>query len=139
MDKNFVLDTSAFLTIFLDEQGSDVVQKIITQAKSRTSKIFISFLTMTELYYRVYRNEGEDAANEVIALVRSLPVEVVQSNDILNLSAGRIKATHKLSIADAYIAATALLHKASLVHKDPEFESLSKEISMISLPYKHAN
>jgi len=54
---------------------------------------------------------------------------VIQCNDILNLSSGRIKAQHKLSVADAFIAATALLLNASL----------SKEINMIPLPYKHAN
>lgn len=139
MNKDFIFDTSALLTLILDERGSDTVQKIIAQAKTRSVTIFISFVTIAELYYRVFRNEGEDAANEVIALVRSLPVSVIQSNDILNLSAGRIKAQHKLSVADAFIAATALLQNATLVHKDPEFDSLSKEISMMPLPYKHAN
>ena len=39
-------------------------------------------------------------------------------------SAARIKAGGGLSVADAWIAATALHHQAVLVHKDPEFDRL---------------
>ncbi|HMW21732.1 MAG TPA: PIN domain-containing protein [Nitrosomonas sp.] len=46
-----------------------------------------------------------------------------------------IKATHPLSIADAWIAATALELEITLVHKDPEFEHLP-ELLQARLPYK---
>jgi PIN domain nuclease of toxin-antitoxin system len=36
----------------------------------------------------------------------------------------------------AIIAAVARLHEAVLLHKDPEFETLADEISLLSLPYK---
>ena len=45
---------------------------------------------------------------------------------ILLLEASRIKASHPLSIADAWIAATALLSQATLLHKDPEFEAITQ-------------
>jgi len=38
--------------------------------------------------------------------------------------AAEIKATYRLSVTDAWIAATAVLLNATLVHKDPEFEPL---------------
>ncbi len=41
----------------------------------------------------------------------------------LVLQASRIKATHALSLADAWIAATALEAGAMLLHKDPEFQA----------------
>jgi len=34
------------------------------------------------------------------------------------------------------IAGAAKLAEAVLVHKDPEFEALASEISLLSLPYK---
>lgn len=112
------------------------VQKLLTEAKSNRTKIYVCFITVTELYYRICRNDGRKAAQEVVSLIRSFPVEFVQSSDGLNLTAGRLKAEYPLSLADAFIAATALLHKARLVHKDPEFESLSHIIRLLSLPYK---
>ena len=54
---------------------------------------------------------------------------------MLLIRAASIKATHRLSLADAWIAATALELDATLVHKDPEFEKLL-ELKEERLPYK---
>jgi len=42
----------------------------------------------------------------------------------LLISAAQIKASHALSLADAWIAATALHCGATLLHKDPEFQAI---------------
>jgi predicted nucleic acid-binding protein len=39
-------------------------------------------------------------------------------------------------VADALIAAVAKLHHATLVHKDPEFEAIASQVSLLSLPFK---
>jgi predicted nucleic acid-binding protein len=52
------------------------------------------------------------------------------------LKAGRFKADHRVSLADAWIAATAVQRGARLLHKDPEFETLRGEVQMESLPFK---
>ena len=49
--------------------------------------------------------------------------ERVASESLL-LEASRIKASHSLSVADAWIAAAALISRATLVHKDSEFEAI---------------
>ena len=54
----------------------------------------------------------------------------------LLLTAARLKATHRVSLADAIIAAYAIRQGATLVHKDPEYESLSSELDLETLPYK---
>ena len=38
--------------------------------------------------------------------------------------AAQIKATHDLSVADAWIAAAALRSGTTLLHKDPEFQAI---------------
>lgn len=50
--------------------------------------------------------------------------------------ADRVKASHRLSLADAIIAAFALRQNAVLVHKDPEYEALAGEVELEALPYK---
>ena len=49
--------------------------------------------------------------------------------------AAALKAVHALSVADAWIATTALERGAVLVHKDPEFAALA-EIEQDVLPYR---
>jgi predicted nucleic acid-binding protein len=44
----------------------------------------------------------------------------------LLLEASRIKALHRPSVADAWIAAAARLTRATLLHKDPEFEAITE-------------
>ena len=45
---------------------------------------------------------------------------------------------HHLSLADAIIAAFAIQQGAILLHKDPEFEALTGQVSLEALPYKGA-
>ena len=49
---------------------------------------------------------------------------------------GEIKASKSMSFADCCIAGLAQIHKAIIVHKDPEFEQLKDEIKQHRLPYK---
>ena len=62
-----------------------------------------------------------------------LAITRVKSSDKIGLIAGRLKATHKLSFADSWIAATAVLYDFyPCVHKDPEFEQLEDEIKVLN-------
>jgi len=134
--KNYVLDTSAIFTYTKNENGSEIVEDILKGAKRRKHSLFISFVTFMELYYITWQAKSEEAAKELIVLMEALPIVKVQSNERLTLSAGRIKATRRLSIADAFIAATAIDKKAILVHKDPELIFISKYSEVLELPFK---
>ena len=125
MPKHYVLDTSAIFTYTKDEAGSDILEDIFDSAKRRKSLIYLSFITLTELYYVSWQEKGEEIARELMVLVESLPMERVDSTGPLALLAGRIKANYRLSVADAFIGATAIHKQAVLVHKDPEFEALA--------------
>lgn len=136
MSKSYVLDTSAIFTLTKAEEGSDVVEDILNMAKKGKDSVYLSFISFMELYYVTWQEKSEDAARELIILVKSLPVHRVDSNERLTLSAGRLKANHRLSVADAFIAATAIEKGAVLVHKDPDLEVISKYTETIELPYK---
>ncbi len=43
---------------------------------------------------------------------------------------------HRISFAHAWIAATAMMLGAILVHRDPDFEGLGEELEMLKLPCK---
>lgn len=138
MVKNYVLDTSALLTYLQSEEGSKIIEEILMTAK-RSNHVYISFITLMELYYIIWQEEGEHKAKEILVLLKSLPIQIVESNHRITLIAGRIKANHKLSVADAFIVATAIEKEAMLVHKDPELENVSRYAEILTLPYKSKN
>jgi predicted nucleic acid-binding protein len=133
----YVLDTSAIFTYSESENGADKVESILSDCKKGKCVVYISFITLMEIYYITWQKKSETDAKEFVILVKSLPVHIVESNEQLILSAGRIKANHRLSLADAIIAATALEKKAILVHKDPELEEVSSYVKTVNLPYKN--
>lgn len=85
-------------------------------------------MSRMEIFYIVWREEGEDAARHALRLIDSFALAWVSCEPNILEIAARIKAQGKISVADSWIAATAIACDATLIHKDPEFEPL-KEIS----------
>ena len=75
---------------------------------------------------RVWKDEGERSGRLAYEQLQSLPIQWVDQTETLLLEASRIKALHPLSVADAWIAATAILGRATLLHKDPEFKAMTE-------------
>ncbi|OGS05191.1 MAG: hypothetical protein A3G41_02640 [Elusimicrobia bacterium RIFCSPLOWO2_12_FULL_59_9] len=133
--ETWVLDTSALFCLKENEPGAGVVDRLLRDAGPK-GRVYISFMSMMEYFYILQQEQGEIAARRGFLELKQLPLQVVESDEALALTAARIKSTTKLSVADAWIAATAEHLKASLVHKDPEFESLARQITLQQLPYK---
>lgn len=121
MTETFVLDTSALLALRSDESGAGRVEEILRFVRTGRTKVLLSFMTRMELLYRVTASEGEDAARTALRLIDAAGVEWVSSEPEILEMAARFKARGGLSVADAWIAATAASRNAVLVHKDPEF------------------
>jgi ribonuclease VapC len=132
--KHYLLDTSALLTLRDDEPGADHVAELLALAGKNKVHCLGCFMTLMEVFYRVWKDEGEAAGRLAYEQCQSLPIDWIRETpDLLELAAA-IKAVYPLSLADAWIAASAQLSPAVLVHKDPEFESLP--IKQKILPYK---
>ncbi len=131
--KHYLLDTSALLTLHNDEPGSDRLVELFALAANGQAQISACFMTQYEIFYRVWKNQGEQSARMAYASVQALPIKWInQSTELLELAAA-IKAQNKLSAMDAWIAASAMLTNATLVHKDPEFESLRQPQELLPL------
>ena len=118
----FCLDTSAILTLRDDEPGAERVAMLL----EGPDPCFACFMTRMEVLYRVWKDEGERSGRLAYEQLQSLPIQWVDQTEPLLLEASRIKALHRLSVADAWIAAAALLGRATLLHKDPEFEAITE-------------
>lgn len=126
-----LLDTSAIFCLIDDEPGSDAVESVLQK-----EPVFASFISYLEFLYVRHQEEGEARAEEDYARLKALPIQVVESDGELRVMAARIKATQRLSLGDAWVAATAERLGAVLVHKDPEFDALSGRLRMLRLPSK---
>lgn len=128
----YLLDTSALLSFIEDEAGADVVERALEQPTT-----LLPWPVLLEAHYVTLREKGEAEAYRRSALVRQLAIKILWGMDESTLlTAARLKALHRLSLADAIIAAFALLNDAVLLHKDPEFDALAGAVPMEALPYK---
>lgn len=138
MVERYLLDTSAVLTLTDQEEGFEKVEELLDRAAEDSAEVEISAVSLMEVYYITLQEQGEDQAARLVSLVKAWPVRWVYPDERMLLLAGRFKAFHRLSFADAVIAGAARLREAVLVHKDPELEALANEITLLSLPYKRA-
>lgn len=128
----YLLDTSAILTLLEDEEGAQRVESLL-----RREEVLLPFLALLETYYITLQEQSEDVADKRYALLKQLSATILWNVDEPTLlTAGRLKANYRLSLADALIAAFAVRHGAVLVHKDPEMAALSKIVQLETLPYK---
>jgi uncharacterized protein len=132
----YVLDTSAWLTLIEDEAGADSVEELIEKARAGEIVVLISFMSFMEVYYITRQERDRNEAQARVDLMAALPGLRVDSTEALGLLAGELKAQHRLSVADAWIAALAQERNATLVHKDPEFEQVEATVKVLKLPYK---
>lgn len=130
--EGYVLDTSALFTLIEDEPGADRVEEVL-----KTQRAWMPWLVLLELAYVTRQERGEAEAEYRYSLAKSLPATVLWEADEPTLfTAARYKASHRVSLADAIIAAVAARRGAVLLHKDPEYEALAGEVALEALSYK---
>ncbi|HSF43724.1 MAG TPA: PIN domain-containing protein [Thermoanaerobaculia bacterium] len=137
----YVLDTSALLTVFYEEDGAPRVLEILEPPESRPDaenerpRVYLPFMTLMEFEYLASRRFGASVVDQALRMVGAWPVERVDSSPEWGSYAARVKAGAGLSVADAWNAALALMLDAELVHKDPEFDRV-EGLRHLRLPYK---
>jgi len=92
-NRHYVLDTSAFLTLFEKECGADTVQNILEQARRGEAIVFTSFVSFVEVFYITFQEEGEAAAVNRVNLMNRLDIHTVESSRELGFIAGRKQLT----------------------------------------------
>jgi len=128
----WLLDTSALLSFIEDETGADRVEQALKQPTT-----LVPWPVLLETHYISLQEEGQAEADRRIALIKQLKVEILWGVDESTLlTASKLKAEHRVSLADAIIAAFAIRRGAVLMHKDPEFDALTGLLPMEALPYK---
>lgn len=125
-----VLDSWSIIAYLEDESSGEKVEKIIVEAHADKMPLFTTAVNAGEVWYIIARKTSTAEADEAIADVRRLGIELVDADWELARAAAGIKAHHKMSYADCFAAALAKEKRASLVTGDPEFTQVENEVKI---------
>lgn len=119
-----VLDSYAVLAFLGGEAGSEKVATLLKAAEASGRRLLLNEINVGEVYYVIARNRSEGAAEDFLARLETLPIELVPNSLADIVVAARIKAAYPLAYADAFAAATALRFDATVVTGDREFRAI---------------
>jgi len=122
----YVLDAFAFMAYLQGEPAAQSVRKILSDAKENKCRVFISIINVGEVLYNIERNKGLTSAHEALALIQSLPIEILPADNQTVIAAAHIKANHLISYADAFVVVAAQKINGVIMTGDPEFEEVTE-------------
>jgi len=126
----FILDSFALMAYLTDEPSAARIEKLIEDAKEENCHLFLPLVNLGEILYITERRGGVAKAQDTLALLRQLPVEILPADEQAVLSAAHIKANYILSYADAFVVASAQREGAIVLTSDPEFQSVKELIAI---------
>jgi uncharacterized protein len=133
-NKIIVFDSYALLCFFKKEAGYEEVKKLLSLAEKKELEILLSTVNLTEIYYSIFREFGENLANEVLTLIDSLSITIVNVGIELAIAAARIKSIYTIALGDCFAIGLAKMKNAKVITGDPEFKKIENEIDIIWLP-----
>jgi len=117
--KYYVLDACAVIAFIHDEEGAEIIEKVLLGAVKKENKVIINKINLLEIYYNFLREYDSETLKEAYRRIISLPMEI---NDLLNddlfYEAARLKATYRISLAYSIALAEASVRKAELLTSD---------------------
>ena len=122
-----LFDTLPLVDFFKGQ--SETVNKIILDSEQGKVKLGISAVTLSELFYILADFRGMNFAKACTENIKS-QLEVIPMDAELAEKAGELKFLYSgkgkkgMPMADAIIAATALMNNAQLITSDPHFDKI---------------
>ena len=130
----FVLNSFALLAYLQDEPAASRIEKILDNAAKGKHILLLSIINLGEILYITERKGGVAKAQEALALIQQLPIELRSVNAQTVFTAAHIKANHSISYADSFAVATAIEANAAVITSDPEFQSVEAIVKVEWLP-----
>lgn len=119
-----IYDSFAILKLFQKEARYERVARLLREDLGRRDRPLLQIINFGEIIYRTKKDFGEAAKIRAIQNVMRLGFRIVSASDALVYAAAEIKGSYSISYADAFLLATALREKATIVTGDPEFKKV---------------
>ena len=117
--KRYVFDACALIALINDEEGADVVERLLVDASLGMCSISMNKFNLLEVHYGYLRDKGEKFADNILNIVENSGIQIfdVLTGDLFQ-SASNFKASYKISLADAVALAQASVENVPLVTAD---------------------
>jgi len=128
MNPVYQIDSCVLIAFFADEPGADKVSELFGTAERGECSLFMSKVNLLEIYAATWRKISQSSANDVLQRILNSPIVIVdQVSDEVFQEAARLKATHRISLADSIALAEAKTRGAQLLTCDHhEFDAVEK-------------
>jgi predicted nucleic acid-binding protein len=126
--KTVVIDACALIAFLFDEDGSDLFESILIQARNNEIQLIMHIVNLGEVYYDILKRNDVKTAQQTYKFIKQLPVRFENHiSDQMIFIAGELKANYRMSYADSFAAAQTILFNAELLTSDhKEFEPLKQ-------------
>ncbi len=124
----YVLDSYALLAYLGGEAGEGRVKEILHETSHGNNRTLMSLINLGEVVYITERERGLAKAQEVLAIIEQLPIEILSVDRQVVLGAAHVKANYPVAYADAFAITAAQANDGVLVTGDPEFETVKDDI-----------
>lgn len=125
--KKIVFDSYAFIALFREEKGFELVRDLLVKMANNESEGYITAINVGEVFYMISRKSNPKKAQIAIDAISKMPVKIIEPDLKMCLDAAAIKAKYRLSYADAFAASLTISLRGTLITGDKEFESLTGE------------
>lgn len=133
---NYLLDSSAWLAHLFGEPGVEEVTHLFDTPQNAAA---ISALSIPEVYARLKALGREAHWTEIWAIYAALFTQIIPADEAIAHQAILIRAAtpDRLPTIDGLIAATAVVQRLTLVHRDPHLAAIPNHLlQQIQLPDK---
>lgn len=129
---NLLLDTGIVIAFVNEEKDKSLesIQKIFELAKNRKLQVFVSSITISEIYAFFYKRREPKKAVEISSLLEEIGMIIINLDKELAKKGGIFKSKYAMSFADAIILATCANAGASLITYDKEFSDV-KDVQVL--------
>jgi len=111
-------------------QGESNGLRVLGIFQSGSQNIYMSLINVGEVLYITERKQGIRKAQEVLASIRQLPIELLPVDEQTIFAAAHIKANYTVSYADSFAIAAAQAVGGTLMTGDPEFGAVEELVSI---------
>ena len=130
---SYVLDSFALLAYFQAEPGGEKVRDLLREASAKKATAFLSVINLGEILYITERKLDRNTADNALADIFRLPVQLADASTDRVIGAAQVKARYAISYADAFVVALAQELEATIITADPEFQKVTSLATILWL------
>jgi len=131
LESVLVLDTWPVMALMTAQDAGPAVEALLSRAHASGCQLWMTTVNLGEVWYSLARAYSEKQADQALAQLQQMGVEVVPADWDLTYQAARLKVHGNISYADCFAVALAKSKKAEVVTGDKEFRQAEDEVKIL--------